>query len=231
MKKKYIVRYSLEFLVIVLGISISFYLKNNRENQYKEGLKKQSLSRIINNIKIDNSDFKYNLNAHSEAIKSCNWIIQNKANLSNFSKDSIGYHLGYGITVNTLFLDNQEEYRTLQNSGLIELIDNQVLVTKIQNKYIQNDFYKKIENRIGVTVMNLSDFRYNNTRYLSNKTNYLDYRNDITYTGDLQIPQNIIEKIKEKLYLHEYYISIIKNGLKSGKLLIDLIKGEIEYYH
>ena len=60
MKKKYIIRYSLEFLVIVLGISLSFYIEKRNANNYKQSLKNQSLTRISKNIKVDIADMKYN---------------------------------------------------------------------------------------------------------------------------------------------------------------------------
>ena len=69
-------------------------------------------------------------------------------NYSNISKDSIGIYLNNAILLNTVFVDNQEEYRALQNSGLIELIENEKAVTALQNKYIYHEFYKKIEDVI-----------------------------------------------------------------------------------
>ncbi len=132
--KKQLIRYFLEFLVIVLGISISFYLEKQNAIKYKETLKNQSLSRILNNCKVDQVDYLFNLEAQKIAIKSGQWIVDNQDNLSQFSRDSIGYHIGAAITINTIFVDNQEEYRGLQNSGLIELIDNESVVTALQKK-------------------------------------------------------------------------------------------------
>ena len=87
--KKQLLRYFLEFLVIVLGISISFYLEKQNAIKYKETLKNQSLSRILNNCKVDQVDYLFNLQAQKIAIKSGQWIVDNQYNLSQFSRDSI----------------------------------------------------------------------------------------------------------------------------------------------
>ena len=48
-----VVKYFLEFFVIVVGISISFYVENYNEAMKKEELKNQSLNRILENLKVD----------------------------------------------------------------------------------------------------------------------------------------------------------------------------------
>ena len=59
--KKYLFKYSLEFLVIVMGISISFFIEKRNAKDYQEELKNQSLKRIIKNIEVDLIDLKYNI--------------------------------------------------------------------------------------------------------------------------------------------------------------------------
>lgn len=228
MKKKLIVRYSLEFLVIFLGISISFYLESNRENQYKENLKKQSLNRILNNIGDDKNDFEYNLKVHDYAIKSCEWLIKNNKDLKLLSNDSIGYHLGNAIKMNTVIIDNQEEYRGLQNSGLIELIENDTVVVGLQSKYINNDFCKKLENKIYQKKITLLDFLTSNVISENNKSNEIGFQVGGYYVSESNIPQNIIEKIRLKKDFHSYYISMIKTLIESDKKLMSLIKKEIK---
>ena len=61
--KKLVTKYLIEFIVIIAGISISFYVEKLNENDYKENLKNQSLKRILKNIETDTRDFKFNLDA------------------------------------------------------------------------------------------------------------------------------------------------------------------------
>lgn len=225
--KKQLVRYFLEFLVIVLGISISFYLEKQNAIKYKETLKNQSLSRILTNCKVDNADYKFNRKAQKIAIKSGQWIVDNQDNLSQFSRDSIGYHIGAAITINTIFVDNQEEYRGLQNSGLIELIDNESVVTALQKKYIYHNFCKQIEGIINTNANEIFDFLYANTKYNSDKVNELGYQIDRSYTGNFKIPQNIIQQIQSKQFMHQFYLSRIIRGIKTDERLVQLINEEI----
>ena len=134
--KKYLLKYSLEFLVIVMGISISFFIEKRNAKDYQEELKNQSLKRIIKNIEVDIKDLKFNFNVQTIASNATDWLVKNNTNYSNISQDSIGIYLNNAILLNTIFVDNQEEYRALQNSGLIELIENEKAVTALQNKYI-----------------------------------------------------------------------------------------------
>ena len=146
--KKYLFKYSLEFLVIVMGISISFFIEKRNAKDYQEELKNQSLKRIIKNIEVDIKDLKFNFNVQTIASNATDWLVKNNTNYSNISQDSIGIYLNNAILLNTIFVDNQEEYRALQNSGLIELIENEKAVTALQNKYMRHEFYKKIEDII-----------------------------------------------------------------------------------
>ena len=123
--KKYLLKYSLEFLVIVMSISISFFIEKSNAKDYQEELKNQSLKRIIKNIEVDLIDLKYNIKVNTIATNATNWLVKNNTNYSNISKDSVGIYLNNAILLNTVFVDNQEEYRALQNSGLIELIENE----------------------------------------------------------------------------------------------------------
>ena len=154
--RKYLLKYSLEFLVIVMGISISFFIEKRNAKDYQEELKNQSLKRIIKNIEVDIIDLKYNIKVNTIATNATNWLVKNNTNYSNISKDSIGIYLNNAILLNTIFVDNQEEYRALQNSGLIELIENEKAVTALQNKYIYHEFYKKIEDIIIVIAPEIS---------------------------------------------------------------------------
>ena len=85
--RKTVIKYLFEFFVIVVGVSISFYVENYNEAMKKEKLKNQSLSRILENIKVDKNDNKWNYNAHNESLKSTGWLLKKRSNLKAFSRD------------------------------------------------------------------------------------------------------------------------------------------------
>tara|TARA_B110000003_G_scaffold87853_3_gene89921 strand:+ start:1941 stop:2621 length:681 start_codon:yes stop_codon:yes gene_type:complete len=224
--KKIILRYILEFIVIVVGISLSFYFEKQNAISYKEDLKNQSLKRILKNIEVDIKDYKFNIAAHKMAIKSADWLYNKSSNLSSQSKDSIGYHYGIATTVNTFFVDNQEEYRGLQNSGLIELIENDLVVIGLQNKYTQHNFLKQLEEYIMDMKNPLFDFLFKNTKLLSKKTNDLGLVYDRTFTG-LGFPNDILERINESITWHIFYLNLVLSQKEKDERLIELIKTEI----
>jgi hypothetical protein len=127
--KKLATRYFLEFIVIVCGISISFYIEKSNLNSYNEQLKNISLKKIYENLSQDIDDLEYNLMVHQDAAISGQQFIDRGGCLFKNQKDSLGYHLSLITSGITFFLDNREEYSGMKNSGLIELIENQDLVS------------------------------------------------------------------------------------------------------
>ncbi|MDB9730310.1 hypothetical protein OAB12_01280 [Flavobacteriaceae bacterium] len=224
--KKYLLKYSLEFLVIVMGISISFFIEKRNAKDYQEELKNQSLKRIIKNIEVDIIDLKYNIKVNTIATNATNWLVKNNTNYSNISKDSIGIYLNNAILLNTVFVDNQEEYRALQNSGLIELIENEKAVTALQNKYIYHGFYKKLEDVIIKEASFLSDFIYETTLLKSQIINEYGFVYDRVYLMKNKIPHKVLERLKIKGYYHSFYADRIKSRIRNDSLLIEYLKTE-----
>ena len=224
--KKLILKYLLEFIVIVFGVSLSFYVENYIENKKKDGLKNQSLNRILQNISSDIFDNNLNLKFHSGSLSSSYWLIKNKKKLSNFSRDTVGYHFSKAIDEVSYFVDNQEEYRTLQNSGYMELIENDELVKNLQKKYSDHTFMKTIEAQIIERSKNLMEFQFINSSIM-NDTILGVYKFNKKFTGNLNIPNNVFDRIIDKAFFDWFYIRFIKNRLKDDSLIIKQINKEI----
>ena len=225
--KQFLIKYSLEFLVIVLGITLSVSLEKRNAKEYQKNLKNQSLNRIKKNLEVDMVDLKYNYEAHTMASESIKWISENNTNLLAFPKEEVGLHVSNAISIATIFVDNQEEYRALQNSGLIELIELEDVVMALQNKYIYHEFYKKIEEETLNQTKELRDYLYANTMLVNEETNYLGYLSGRVFTGTSVIPQSMIERLKDKKWFHDFYRQSIKTRMKKDSTLINLIANEI----
>ena len=224
--KKLILKYLLEFIVIVFGVSLSFYVENYIENKKKDGLKNQSLNRILQNIETDIRDNNVNLKFHSRSLSSSYWLIKNKKKLSNFSRDTVGYHFSKAIDEVSYFVDNQEEYRTLQSSGYMELIENDELVKNLQKKYSEHTFMKTIEAQIIERSKKLTEFQFINSSIM-NDTILGVYKFNKKFTGNLNIPNNVFDRIIDKAFFDWFYIRFIKNRLKDDSLIIKQINKEI----
>lgn len=223
-----VIKYFLEFSVIVIGISISFYVENYNEATKKEELKNQSLNRILENIKVDKYDNKWNYNAHNKSIKSTEWLLKNRSDLNAFSRDSIGFHLTRAINFITYFVDNKEEYKTIQSSGYIEFIQNESLVKGLQSKYVQHNFMKFIEEEIRDKAEHLADYEFKNSKIKSDSKYMNSYLIDKTYTGSLKIPNEIYDRLLEKASKQKKYLGIIKKRLERDSLLVVEIEKEIQ---
>ena len=225
--KKHLLKYVVDLFVIVFGISISFLIEKRNANNYKEELKNQSLQRIVANIEVDLEDLDFNYNVNKSASKAINWLVENNHNLLNISKDSVGFYLSNAVSNNTVFVDNQEEYRTLQNSGLIELIENEKVVSNLQKKYIRHEWYKKIEDIIMSEGITLSNFLYENTILRSEKKDDYGFPHDRVSLMKSTIPNEVLERLKNKKLFHDYYLNSITTRIKNDNQLIEYIKTEV----
>lgn len=225
--KQYVLKYSLEFLVIVLGITLSVSLEKRNAVEYQQDLKNQSLNRIKKNLEVDLIDLEYNYRAHTRASESIKWVSENNISLLSYPKEAVGLQVSNAISIGTIFVDNQEEYRALQNSGLIELIEIEEVVTALQNKYIYHEFYKKLEEEMLSQTKELRDYMYQNTVLVNEETDDLGFSTGRIFTGTEIIPQSLIERLKDKKWFHDFYRQRIKTRMKKDSVLIELIENEI----
>ena len=225
--KKHIFKYLIEFLVVVSGIIISLNIEKGKALDYKNELKNQSLRRLIKNIDQDISDSKLNKKIHLNGIKCSERILNNHEFLFDSEKDSLGYYLSVISYSETVFVDNQEEYLTLRNSGFLELIDDDELVQLIQEKYSKHSFYKTIENYIGKQNNIITNLVLEKTSYISRGTNNF-FGTYGTYDSKQKLSNYELNTIRRKKVFSEFYIAQINTGLKSDSLLISKIKKEIE---
>ena len=225
--KKTIIKYFIEFIVIVIGVSISFYAENYNDSLNKIQVKNQSLNRILENLKVDNRDNRWNYKAHSESLISSEWILTNRNNLSAYSRDTIGFHLSRAINIITYFVDNQEEYKTIQSSGYIEYIENESLVKGLQEKYVRHKVMKFIEGEIRSKAKVLADFEFKNSK-INNDSMYMGfYLINKRYIGDLEIPNEFYDRIIEKASFQKIYLSQIKGRIQRDSILANEINKEI----
>lgn len=225
--KQYVLKYSLEFLVIVLGITLSVSLEKRNAVEYQQDLKNQSLNRIKKNLEVDLIDLEYNYRAHTRASESIKWVSENNISLLSYPKEAVGLQVSNAISIGTIFVDNQEEYRALQNSGLIELIEIEEVVTALQNKYIYHEFYKKLEEEMLSQTKELRDYMYQNTVLVNEETDDLGFSTGRIFIGTEIIPQPLIERLKDKKWFHDFYRQRIKTRMKKDSVLIELIENEI----
>ena len=133
--KKLIVKYSIEFFVIVFSISVSFFVENLRvenENENQRRLIKQSL---LQELKSGDEFLKFRKNAFEMDLKAIKLILKDDSPLdsifSNISKS--GFSNPFIIPRN--FNPPSSVYNSLVNDGTINLIKSQEVKSLIEDTY------------------------------------------------------------------------------------------------
>ena len=232
MNWKYLsLKYSIEFVVIFLGIFLSLHLENNNQLMHQDDLKNQSLSRIISNIETDVTDHKINITKHSLTIEYSDLLIERGEELFQTDKDSLGYYLTALSRSSTTFIDNPEEYYTLRNSGLLEKIKDDELVDELQTKYTLHNYlqeYEKIIRESDIEIEHLVNIHTSST-----PVDYVILHSDVlsgkygTYISERPLNNyelNILSSKANKCY---HYLRQSKKMLERDSLLIESIKTEI----
>ncbi len=185
-----ITRGTIEFLAVLLGLSVSLWIDNTvKENEHKVQNKK-ILNRLYHNLISDSTDGMWNIKAYERGIKGSTnvikWCDSNPS--SAMINDSIEKDIS-AMMIATIFVHNEEEYIALKNSGRTDLISNEELVIKLHKYYTNINFIKTLDKF-------QNDFVQNNILpFLSN------YADENLY--DKQMPENLIYKNFPKMNLYE----------------------------
>jgi len=233
MKWKYLgVKYCIEFVVIFLGIFFSFFIEKQNALGYKEQLKDQSLNRLIKNIEVDIKDNIINLHKNSISIEYNKILIERGDELFENDKDSLGYYLTSMARTSTIFIDNQEEYITLRNSGLMALIEDNTLVKNLQHKYAIHAYFKKYEETIRDAEKAIEEIVNRKTSPIPldelvflEKYSHGQYG---TYSSNEPLSDYELSVIANKTNRCYHYVTQISLALTRDSILVNSIKKEIE---
>ena len=218
--------YVVEFLVILLGITVSVTIEKNNAREYKREVKDQGLTRILANLHEDSVDLEFNIKVHAAAYESCRWMVEHRETISTEHPDSVGKHCSLCNAGQTLFVDNQEEYRTLQNSGLIELIENDELARALQSKYVQHQFMHRVEGLISVFARSQHPTYYRCMESYEGMEffmNYIPYRR---WNGE-DFGAGFIEQLEDLSGGHRTYLREMRDRLERDAELAGWIREEI----
>ena len=183
-------RGGIEFLAVLLGLSGSLWIDNTiKENENKEQNRK-ILTRLYNNLISDSTDGVWNLKAYERGVKGStnviNWCDSNPTEA--MIDDSIEKEIS-ALMIATIFVQNEEEYIALKNSGRTDLISNEDLVIKLHKYYTNIGFIKTLDKM-------QNDFIQN--KIIPFLSNYGD-----EYLYDNKIPENVIYKNFPKINLYK----------------------------
>jgi hypothetical protein len=227
---KFVFKYSIEFIVLLTGLLLTFYIEDLNQHRHKIELKNQSLSRLIKNVEEDIIDHKINLSKVQFTIDYHHTLRDRGLELFNTNKDSLGYYLTAISRTSTIFYANQEEYITLRNSGYIELIENDSLVNYLQRRHSTYVAFKKMEDKI-------IDYEREIVNMVNNKTGiralgYIffsgyDHGTYSSYNYKYPLTDVELNKIGYSANQSRFYKPLILGAIQNDSLLIELIHREI----
>ena len=186
--KNILARGGVEFLAVLIGLSGSLWIDNSiKENEHKEQNKK-ILTRLYSNLIADSSDGVWNKNAYERAIKGSENVIKWCDTNPNYSMidDSIEKDIS-AMLIGIVFVNNEEEYNALKNSGRMDLVNNEELIINLHKYYTSLRFIKQIDKlQVDIIYNNLMPFIQN-------------YSDELLY--DRTIPKNKVYKNVPKINL------------------------------
>ena len=129
--KEYIVKYSFEFVVIFLGILISLYFEDARQNRVENERKNKSIEQLINVIDQDINQINNFIKLQEVSLESSDILYDNLNNEINLSEEKIMYHISSVGRALKSFFPQEGIFNQLISSDLIKRIKSETLKTKL----------------------------------------------------------------------------------------------------
>ena len=179
--KKYLLKYSLEFLVIVMGISVSFWVNEWNNDRLNFTSHERDIKSLISDLKNDSIKYELVLKDLIDGEKSTKKIaklseslISNKISYNYFTNEII--KIGVPYNYQTFFMTDGN-YKSLQ-------ADNKINLFSAGLQKIINNYYEFISKRI-----------FDNNHLVDNTTiNY--YNNVHTFSVYYSVNKDDYEKVK-----------------------------------
>jgi len=129
--KKYIIRYGFEFVVIFLGILISLYFEQSRQDKIENERKNNSIEQLIKVIDQDIKQIENFVKLQQMSLESSEALYENIRYNSNLSEEKIMYHISSVGRALKSFFPQEGIFNQLISSDLIKRIKSETLKTKL----------------------------------------------------------------------------------------------------
>ena len=125
-------RYTSEILVIFIGISISFFFDEWRENRANDEIVKEHLTVLRTNLVQDTLNLAFQIDQGNKLVDSINKLTYSESDAQLI--DSIDYHIDKAASYLT-FTSNQMAYEEIRQTAHTGLIKNDTLKTSFLTYY------------------------------------------------------------------------------------------------
>jgi len=215
--KKYLLKYTLEFLVIFLGISLSFFINNWNESNKNEELEIKYLKSLKEEYESNLMLFDESFSHHIPRWNNLD-VFFNFSNKNSFEEMDSVVNI---LTVNWSFNPNLGATNSLISSGYIELLKNDEIKKLVSRMPFLIDDYTEEEKRTELVCVEMG--YYLTEHYVYNPRNEKEKKQCVNLI--LSTP------FRNKIYDMQLWLeSIILEGpvlRKNFVRLIELIENEI----
>ena len=215
--KKYLLKYTLEFLVIFLGISLSFFINNWNESNKNEELEIKYLKSLKEEYESNLMLFDQSFSHHIPRWNNLD-VFFNFSNKNSFEEMDSVVNI---LTINWSFNPNLGATNSLISSGYIELLKNDEIKKLVSRMPFLIDDYTEEEKRTELVCVEMG--YYLTEHYVYNPRNEKEKKQCVNLI--LSTP------FRNKIYDMQMWLeSIILEGpvlRKNFVRLIELIENEI----
>ena len=215
--KKYLLKYTLEFLVIFLGISLSFFINNWNESNKNEELEIKYLKSLKEEYESNLMLFDQSFSHHIPRWNNLD-VFFNFSNKNSFEEMDSVVNI---LTINLSFNPNLGATNSLISSGYIELLKNDEIKKLVSRMPFLIDDYTEEEKRTELVCVEMG--YYLTEHYVYNQRNEKEKKQCVNLI--LSTP------FRNKIYDMQLWLeSIILEGpvLRENFVrLIELIENEI----
>ena len=238
--KKYLIKYTLEFIVIVTGISLSFWINewdNNRMNSDKElyflnGLKndlEKQLNSLNNYNEFSNQTIDYGAS-----------ILEDYSIFETLSKtDSLNIKLSR-LMYSRSYPEVNTTFNELKSTGQFNLFKEKLLASKVIKYYQDSENYKKrltknidivYYNEIFPIIKSSIIIDPNNFGYENKKINILGIEKSLNIIlNNSKKEFELANAISLRIVVANTNKAYIEIMIKEAKILLDMINNELIKY-
>ena len=237
MKKKYLFKYTLEFFVIVTGISLSFWINewnNNRMNSDKELF---FLNGLKNDLEIQINSFNNYDDFSNNTIKLGNSILEEYSIFQNFKEtDSLNFKLSR-LLYSSTYPSVNTTFNELSSTGQFTLFENNLLASKVIKYYQDSESYNNrltkntdivYYNEIFPIIKSSIIIDPNNFGLINDKINLISSEKLLkTILNSSEKEFKLINAIGLRIVVAKTNQSYVQIMIKEAELILEMIKSEL----
>ena len=234
---KYLIKYSLEFIVIVTGITLSFWINewnNNRMNREKEIF---FLNGLKSDLEIQINSFKNYDNFSKRTIDLGASILEDFTQYQSFSKtDSLNFKLSR-LMYSSSYPSINTTFNELKSTGQFTLFKDKILASKIIKYYQDSENYNNritkntdivYYNQIFPIIKSSTIIDPNNFGFNNKKINMIGLEKLIaTILNNSEKEFELVNAIGLRIVVARTNQSYIITMIKEAEALLNMINNEL----